>query len=57
MIRSLRYKIFFNLLFWFCANELDQFELWKMKTKFGWVWIEISRKEPEGKLAYEDMTE
>lgn len=36
-------KIFFKLLRWFCENRLDQWERWKLDTKYGPVYISIDR--------------
>jgi len=36
--------LFLRLLRWFCERRLDQWERWKLNTKYGPVYIDISRK-------------
>lgn len=43
MISKLKCKLFFSLLKWFCAKELDQWEMWKLDTKHGRVYVTIAR--------------
>jgi len=45
MFNNLKEKVFFSLLKWFCTQRLDQWERWKIKTKYGNVFIDISRKD------------
>lgn len=56
-MRHLRLWLFFKLLRWFCAEELDQWERWQIRTKYGKVFIEISRYALNYESAYEDMTD
>ncbi|MBU1054123.1 MAG: hypothetical protein KKC46_09875 [Proteobacteria bacterium] len=41
------YKTLFSLLKRFAETELDQWERWKFNTKYGYVFVEITRKEDE----------
>jgi hypothetical protein len=42
------FRTFTGLLRRFCEYELDQWDNWRYRTTFGYVYISISRKEPEG---------
>lgn len=39
--------LFIKLLKWYCSNRLDQWDKWKYDSKFGVVYIDISRV-PDG---------
>jgi len=36
--------LFIKLLRWFCTRRLDQWERWKIPTKYGPVYVSISRE-------------
>lgn len=38
-----KFWLLVKLLKWFCSKELDQWELWRVDTKHGKVYITISR--------------
>lgn len=42
---QMREWLFFKLLKWFCSKRLDQWERWKIETKYGSVFVEISRED------------
>ena len=48
-----RFALFVELLKEFCVIELDQWVRWKLETKFGPVYISISR-ESDG-YSYEEL--
>ena len=41
------YKTFYSLLKQFSETELDQWVRWKFNTKYGYVFVDITRKEDE----------
>jgi len=43
----MKFWLFKKLLRWYVTKELDQWDMWKIKTKYGDVFIEITR-EPHG---------
>ena len=43
MIANLKFRLLISLLKWYCNEELDQWDLFKMRTKFSRVFITISR--------------
>jgi hypothetical protein len=50
---------FFGLLHRFCEEELDQWELWALETKYGDVFINISRypSQPGTEEAYRRLSQ
>ena len=42
------WEIFRDLLRRYCAANLDQWDMWRTETKFGTVYITISRKPEAG---------
>jgi hypothetical protein len=52
-------EAFIDLLRRFCEYELDQWEHWRCRTSYGNVYIDISRKLPEGhpEAAYDEIPE
>jgi hypothetical protein len=43
MMNRIMFFILVKSLKWFCRNELDQFENWVIRTKFGPVYISIGK--------------
>lgn len=39
--------LFFKLLKWWCERRLDQWERWRIKTKYGYVYVQIDREGDE----------
>lgn len=39
----MRYWLFRKLLFWYATKELDQWDMWKLSTPHGKVYVTISR--------------
>ncbi len=46
----MRFKLFKYLLKWYCEKELDQWERWKINTKYGYVFITVDRSQNEFNL-------
>ena len=47
--------LFFKLLKWYCSKRLDQWERWKLETKYGPVYLQISREDDGGYWAEIDI--
>jgi hypothetical protein len=45
LYRSLESKLFLWLLKRFCAKDLDQWARWQVGTKYGPVYVQISRQD------------
>jgi hypothetical protein len=56
-LSDVEFRHFTALLHRFCQHELDQWENWRCRTTYGWVYINISRELPDGHRedAYEDI--
>ncbi len=50
---KIRFALFKYFLKVFCEKELDQWERWKIKTKYGDVFVSISRE--RDRYRYEDF--
>jgi len=57
VIPTLKWKMLTRLLKWYCTYEMDQWDLLKFNTKYGYVFVEISRaKHPDASMeAYRDI--
>lgn len=42
-MKIIKYKLFIRLLKWFCNEQLDQWENMHIDTKYGPVYVSISR--------------
>jgi len=40
----MRFRLLIYLLKWYCSKEMDQWEMWKFNTKYGKVFVQISRE-------------
>lgn len=51
------FQRFTEMLRRFCEHDLDQWESWRCRTTYGYVYIDISRELPEGhpEGAYADV--
>lgn len=47
MIQKFKLWLFFRLLVWYSKEELDQWDMFKVSTKYGMVYVTISRKMTE----------
>lgn len=45
------FQTFTDLLCRFCQHDLDQWESWRYRTTYGYVYINISRQAPDGHRA------
>lgn len=52
----MRFWLLRKLLHWYSTRELDQWDMWKMDTEYGMVYITISRSpEPGSDIHYEKI--
>jgi hypothetical protein len=42
-MRKFKFWLLKRLLYWFSTEELDQWDFFKMKTTYGWVYVSFSR--------------
>lgn len=52
ILKKIEFYLLKKLLTRYSKNHLDQWELWKIPTKYGMVFIDITRQEPKNKEAY-----
>lgn len=44
----MKFWLFIRLLRWYAEEELDQWDMWRTKTKYGPVYIQITREPTPG---------